>query len=200
VIEDGFWIGKYELTLSQNLRSHPRSTIATHKNHPLTMINHDDARSMTTRTLSENERKAGRLPKDWEYSLPSEDQWEYAARAGTQTRFYFGNDLRQLPRHANFGDKSYYDSKVVYSNAAHRSLDDGNVRLAIVGSYQSNPWGLYDVYGNVAEWCINNAIRGGSWVSVAENCRSSYRDSFSSRNEQNFIGYRLVIQRRFEGQ
>lgn len=194
-IEDGFWIGKYELTLSQNLRNHPHNTIATHKTHPLTMINHDDAKSMTMRTLSGDERKHGRLPNDWQYSLPTEEQWEYAARAGTTTRFYFGDDLRKLPEHANFGDKSFYDSKDIYSNAASRTLDDGTVRLAKVGSYQPNPWGLHDVYGNVAEWCISTAIRGGSWVSVAENCRSAYRDSFSSRNEQNFIGYRLVIQK-----
>jgi len=53
------------------------------------------------------------------------------------------------------------------------------------------------MHGNVAEWCINLAIRGGSWTSTPPNCRSAYRDSFSSRNEQNFIGYRLVIQRAF---
>lgn len=160
------------------------------------MINHDDAKRMTTRTLSEDERKNGCLPSDWEYSLPTEEQWEYAARSGTTTRCYLGDDLQQLPQHANFGDKSFYESKAIYSNPAHRTLDDGSVRQSIVGSYQPNPWGLYDVYGNAAEWCINTAIRGGSWVSVAENCRSAYRDSFSSRNEQNFIGYRLVIQRK----
>ncbi len=195
-IEHGFWISKYELTLAQNLRNHPRDTLAEHKNDPLSMINHDDARTMSIRTLSEEERSKGRLPGDWEYSLPTEEQWEYAARAGTTTRYSFGDDPALLPRYANFGDKSYYVSLDIYSNAAHRTLDDGAVRATRVGRYEPNPWGLHDMHGNLAEWCLNTAIRGGSWVSSPENCRSAYRDSFSSRNEQTFIGYRFVIQRK----
>ena len=194
VIQDGFWISKYEMTLRENLRNHPRLTIAKHKNDPLTMIHLDDGKAMTN-TLTAEEAKADRLPNDWRYTLPTQEQWEYAARAGTSSRFYFGDDLQRLPQHGNFGDKSYYESKDIYSNAAERTLDDGTVKLAIVGSYQPNPWGLHDVCGNVAEWCIDTAIRGGSWVSLPENCRSAYRDQFASRNEQNFIGYRLVIQK-----
>ena len=195
-IEHGFWLSKYELARSQEVakRRPGNGSIARHKLHPMTLINHDDAKNMT-RNFTDSERKAGRLPADWQYSLPTEEQWEYAARAGTTTRFYFGEDLNQLSRHANFGDRCYYDSGDIFSNAAHRALDDGAVRLSRIGSYEANPWGLHDMCGNVAEWCINLAIRGGSWVSVPENCRSAYRDSFSSRNEQNFIGYRLVIQK-----
>jgi formylglycine-generating enzyme required for sulfatase activity len=194
-ITDGFWLSKYELTLSQRVaRRGPGRTIARHKLDPMTMINHDDAKRMT-RTFSESERKVGRLSNDWQYSLPTEEQWEYAARAGTSTRFYFGNDIKTLPLHANFADKTFYDTGDIYSNAAHRTLDDGAAKLTHVGSYATNPWGLHDMYGNVAEWCINYAVRGGGWPSVAQNCRSAYRDSYSSRNEQNFIGYRLVIQK-----
>ena len=197
VIEQGFWISKYELTLSQNLRgrSAPHRSISRHKLDPLTMVNYDDARSMTSRSFSGEERKHGRLAKDWEYNLPTEAQWEYAARAGTEGQFYFGDDLKQLPKHANFADKTFYDSKDVFSNAAHRTLADGAVRLAKVGTYEPNPWGLHDVYGNVAEWCVSTATRGGSWATSAENCRNAYRHTFSSRREQNFIGYRIVIQK-----
>jgi len=191
-IEHGFWIGKYELTLRENLRNHPRKTIAKHKLDPLTMIHLDDGRQML-RTLTSEEQEQGRLANDWEYALPNEQQWEYAARAGTSSRWYFGDDLKPLPLHANFGDKSYYDSRDIYSNAAHRTLDDGAVQLALVGSYRPNPWGLHDVYGNVAEWCADTATRGGSWVSRGIHCRSAYRDYYSSRNEENFIGYRVVI-------
>jgi formylglycine-generating enzyme required for sulfatase activity len=195
-IEHGFWLSKYELAFGQPVSNRRASlkSIARHKLDPMTMINHDDAKSMT-RNFTQSERQAGRLPSDWQYTLPTEEQWEYAARAGTSTRYYFGEDMSQLPSHANFADKTYYDSGDIYSNSAHRTLDDGAVKLARVGAYQANPWGFHDMYGNVAEWCINLAIRGGAWVSAAENCRSAYRDSFSSRNEQNFIGYRIVIQK-----
>jgi formylglycine-generating enzyme required for sulfatase activity len=194
-ITDGFWLSKYELTLGQRVakRGPGRGTLARHKLDPVTMINHDDARQMT-RTFTESERKAGRLPDDWQYALPTDDQWEYAARAGTTTQYYFGDDVKHLPKHANFADKTYYDSGDIYSNAAHRTLSDGAAKLNLVGSYAANPWGFHDMHGNVAEWCINLAIRGGSWTSTPPNCRSAYIDSFSSRNEQNFIGYRLVIQ------
>ena len=195
-IEHGFWLSKYELAFGQPVSKRRASlkSIARHKLDPMTMINHDDAKAMT-RSFTQGECQAGRLSSDWQYTLPTEEQWEYAARAGTSTRYYFGDDMKVLPRHANFADKTYYDSRDIYSNSAHRTLDDGAFKLAHIGSYQPNPWGFHDMYGNVAEWCINHAIRGGSWASVPENCRSAYRDSFSSRNEQNFIGYRIVIQK-----
>ncbi len=193
-IADGFWISKYELTETQNIRSKSKNSISETKNDPLNMLHWDDGSRMVSITLTDEERKAGRLPAGWQYHLPSADQWEYAARAGTTTRFYFGDDIHLLPRHANFADKSYYDSKDIFSNYAHRTLNDGYVKLAPVGSFAPNPWGLHDVYGNVAEWCRDHAVRGGGWVSVAENCRSGYRDSFGSRDQQAFLGYRIVIQ------
>ena len=199
-IPNGFWLSKYELAHSQTVAGRRGGNgIAQHKLHPMTMINLDDAKTMT-RNLTKSEQEAGRLPSDWEYSLPTEDQWEYAARAGTTTRFYFGEDQSDLPQHANFADKTYYDSGDIYSNFADRTLNDGALNFARVGSYQPNPWGFYDMYGNVAEWCTNQAIRGGSWTSVPENCRSAYRDSFGSRNQQDFIGYRLVIQKSPQGE
>ncbi len=194
VIPHGFWISKYELTVTENPRSRSNRQPETHKNLPLTMVNHDDAKQMTLRILTEEGRKHAALPDDWQYSLPTEEQWEYAARAGTTTNYSFVDDQSRLPEHANFGDKSYYDSLDIFSNSAHRTLDDGAIRSARVGSYKPNAWGLHDVHGNVAEWCLNGAIRGGGWVSSPENCRSAYRDHFSSRNQQPFIGYRIVIQ------
>jgi len=195
VIEEGFWISKYELTLSENLRRNAHGSIADHKNHPLTMVNHDDARRMTQKTMTEAARKHAGLPDDWQYSLPTEQQWEYAARAGTNTTYYFGDDVSQLPEHANFADKTYYDTGSVYAQRAHRSLHDGVAFLARVGTYRPNPWGLHDIHGNVAEWCINGAIRGGSWTSTPAYCRAAFSHHFSSRSEQNFMGYRLVIQK-----
>ena len=131
-------------------------------NHPLTMLHRDDGKSMVIRTLTESERQAGRLPDDWEDGLPSEEQWEYAARTGTDSRFDFGDDLTLLPQHANFADRSWCESGDVYSNPVDQTLNDGAPGQNLVGSCKTNAWGLHDVYGNVGGWCINHAVRGGA--------------------------------------
>ncbi len=194
-IEHGFWIAKYEMTLRENPRGRSGRTIAKRKNDPLTMVNLDDANRMTKRTLTERERKAGRLPAGWRYALTSAEQWEYAARAGTTTAWFFGDDETKLPLYANFADRTYWETEEIAALHAHRTLDDGVAKLALVGSYAPNPWGLHDVYGNVAEWCRTGALRGGGWASLIDSCRSAHRNYFSSRREQNFIGYRVVIER-----
>lgn len=194
VIGEGFWIGKYELTRNQNIRNRWKAKEDENKNEPLNDLHWDDGRRMISRTLTGDERKAGRLPEDWQYDLPSEEQWEYAARAGSTTRFYFGDDLALLPQHANFADKAFYDIRDTFSNHAHRTLDDGFTKLAPAGSFKPNPWGLHDVYGNVYEWCRDKGARGGSWITIPQNCRSAYRDHYSSRDNQIYLGYRIVIQ------
>ncbi len=194
VIEKGFWIAKYEWSQGRWIGNRHRGAIGEEKLHPVNMVSQSkDTLARAVKPLNESERKAGNLPSGWSYGLPTEDQWEYAARAGTKTRFYFGDDVNQLPRHANFADKSFYDTGDIYSNAAHRRLDDGFANPAPVGSYLPNPWGLHDIYGNVAEWCDDSEVRGGGWVSAAENCRSAYRDRLGDRDQRTFVGVRLVI-------
>ena len=134
------------------------------------------------------------------YRLPTEAEWEYACRAGTSGQYSFGNDARSLKDHAWFADSS--------AGKTHP-----------VGGKKPNPWGLYDMHGNVAEWCNDlydekyyaaspnenprgpasgeeRVLRGGAWNSSAESCRSTYRSSDPSIDDtclaSDAIGFRCV--------
>src|SRR5205823_8682007 len=93
------------------------------------------------RKLTEKARASSELPKEWEFRLPTEAQWGYACRAGTKTATAFGGKLSS--NQANFQGKPY------------NGAEDGPSlkRVAKVGSYPANPWGLHDMHGNVFEWC-----------------------------------------------
>ena len=108
-----------------------------------------------------------------DFRLPSNAEWEYAARAGSTTKYHFGNSESQLCRYANHADTS------TDFRGRNKSCSDGvGNSAATVGSYQPNDYGLYDVHGNVDEWvqdcwdtgdaetatdCSNRISRGGSW-------------------------------------
>jgi formylglycine-generating enzyme required for sulfatase activity len=160
--------------------------------------------------LSAREQAAGRLPAGWVYRLPTESEWEYACRAGTTTAFHYGNALHGGM--ANFYDYYEYDASIgdIYvANPAVPFLD----RTTTVGSYQPNAWGLYDMHGNVWEWCRdrfgaypggsvtdpqgpssgwNRVIRGGSWNYPANICRSAQRDFIASGGSFD-LGFRVVL-------
>ncbi|PON14518.1 formylglycine-generating enzyme family protein [Candidatus Entotheonella serta] len=132
--------------------------------------------------------------KTGSYRLPTEAEWEYAARAGTQTVYSFGDDVHQLPTYAWFA-----------GNAAKQPH--------AVGQHPPNSWGLYDMHGNVWEWgqdsyspyspqavtdpvgpedVSHRIIRGGSWLDTAEKCRSSYRLYRHPIDRDGTIGFRLL--------
>jgi formylglycine-generating enzyme required for sulfatase activity len=130
------------------------------------------------------------------YRLPTESEWEYAARAGTKTQYWWGNKIGQ---------------KRAICDGCGSDLDDK--QTALVNSFPANPFGLHDTVGNVWEWtcseykdqytgeeqaCNNNkdndsyAIRGGSWFTIPKGVRSAYRFKRHPSERYNEIGFRLV--------
>ena len=140
--------------------------------------------------LTSAERTAGRLPADWQYGLPSPEQWEHAARAGSTGDRYFEDT--ELARHANFADKSLFDTAQDDYLYADASLNDGTVELAPVGTYLPNRWGIHDVYGNVWEQTDTGVLCGGSWVSLPDYCRATVRKP-PLKFPTDYVGLRIVI-------
>ncbi|MBQ9430830.1 MAG: SUMF1/EgtB/PvdO family nonheme iron enzyme, partial [Kiritimatiellae bacterium] len=133
-------------------------------------------------------RKSGLASLD----LPAEAQWEFACRAGTTAAYNNGSDdqsaMDSLGRHWNNGGSAY---------SQDCATDAGT---AAVGSYQPNAWGLYDMHGNVFEWCLDRhsssgsyrVLRGGGWYNSAVFCTSSNRDINYPSYEYDYYGFRLV--------
>ena len=136
------------------------------------------------------------------YRLPTEAEWEYAARAGTGAPFSFGADIDSSQ--VNYNGRYPYRGEQV--EAYHRTP-------VAVGSYPANPWGLYDMHGNVWEWVqdyqgsypqaevsdpigassgANRVYRGGSWSSTARRCRSAARNLQSPGRRYFNLGFRLA--------
>lgn len=192
-----FYMGKYEVTQAQY-----QAVMGTNPSHfkgdnlPIENLSWNDAVEFC-RKLSQ---MTGR-----EYRLPSEAEWEYACRAGTTTAFAFGDSLSS--KQANF------DGKYPFGGAAEGVYRQ---KTTPVGSFQPNAWGLYDMHGNVWEWCedvwhhnyneaptdgsawesgdsILRVVRGGSWYHSAQSLRSASRGGGVPGNRDNLSGLRVVV-------
>ncbi|MGM0525349.1 MAG: SUMF1/EgtB/PvdO family nonheme iron enzyme [Pseudomonadota bacterium] len=114
----------------------------------------------------------------YKYSLPSEAQWEYVARAGTESDFWWGNDV-------GFGK----------ANCRNCGSEWSNVSTAPVGSFQRNPWGLFDTVGNAWEWTQSDngfVVRGGAWNFAPSLARVSTRMELPEDFSSNYIGFRVI--------
>ncbi len=173
--------------------------------HPVVNVTWNDAVAMA-KWLSAREGK--------HYRLPTEAEWEYAARAGTRTRYYSGDDPQSLVKIANTFDadtKKYWPQWDAYALEGH----DGYAFTAPVGSFAPNAFGLYDMLGNAWEWCADwhddtyyarspvddphgpaagsvRVRRGGSWHTWSFYARASYRNWNTPHTRYTLVGMRLV--------
>ena len=188
-IEKAYYLGKYEVTQAQ-WREVMGSSPSYFKGDdlPVEKVSWNDAQEFV--------RKLNEMEGTDKYRLPSEAEWEYAARAGTTTRYSFGNDESDLSDYAwykgNSGSKTHP-----------------------VGKKKPNAWGLYDMHGNVWEWVqdwchsnydgaptdgsaweigssSNRVFRGGSWYGFARICRPAFRNNRDPGHRDSDLGFRLL--------
>lgn len=185
-----FYLGKYEVTQAQwvaVMGNNPSRFKG--RNHPVERVSWHDVQDFIRRLNAQEGHER--------YRLPTEAEWEYAARAGTNTSYCLGDDKQALSRHA-----WYYD------NARDTTRP--------VGQKQPNAWGLYDVHGNVREWVQDwygetyyanspeidpkgppsgkyRVDRGGSWGFNAVFCRSAFRGNVIPDSQLGYLGFRLAL-------
>ncbi len=201
-LTQGFYLGKYEVTQAQyeavmtgntdGLSATP-SYFSNNPDRPVEEVSWDDAQVFLTRL---NAKESSNLPSGWSYVLPTEAQWEYACRADTTTAYSWGDSI--TANNANYSSSGYLQTRDV-------------------GNYAANPWGFFDMHGNVWEWNADwyqadyptgnpvvdpagpasgsyRVIRGGSWHFTGTGLRSAYRYDLNPSYGVSGIGFRVGFQ------
>ena len=188
-IEESYYLGKYEVTQEQwkaVMGSNPSCFEG--DDLPVEKVSWNDVQEFI--------EKLNEMEGTDKYCLPSEAEWEYACRAGTTTRYSFGDDESELE------DYAWYSS-------------NSNSKTHVVGQKKPNAWGLYDMHGNVWEWCqdayhsdydgapsdgsawedsgsSDRVDRGGGWGSGARSCRSALRGWDDPGAHGDYLGFRVL--------
>ena len=195
-ITQPFWLGKYEVTQGEftAVSGGNPSRFQGDSNRPVEKITFLQASNYCA-TVTQRERAAGRLPTAYEYRLPTEAEWEYAGHAGVTNQFSFGEDTR-------LGDQFGW------------TAENSEATTHPVGLKRPNAWGLYDMHGNVGEWCSDwfepypaapvsdpvgpagskfKVFKGGGWDKDLQFARISSRFMMSPSNGIHFVGFRLAL-------
>jgi len=197
-ISQGFWMGQYEVTQGEYLAVmgiNP-SGFRGNPSLPVETVSWYNATNYCGK-LTQRERGAGRIATNSVYRLPTEAEWEYACRAWTSTRYSHGDD----PDYSELTKYAWYDQ-------------DSQASTHPVGQKLPNPWGLYDMHGNVAEWCQDRygahpggiaidpqgpttgserVSRSGLWLRPASYCRSAFRRGIAPDFASDGLGFRVVL-------
>jgi formylglycine-generating enzyme required for sulfatase activity/Ethanolamine utilization protein EutJ (predicted chaperonin) len=195
----GFWIGQYPVTQAewQEIMGSNPSVFKNGDNYPVEYISWKDAYVFIQKLNKYHENK-------YRFALPTEAQWEYACRAGTTTPFYFGDNLST--------DQANYNGNLPYKDGP---LGIYRETTTPVGTFSANGFGIFDMHGNVWEWCrdryegqyslgkvndpkgpssgVSRVIRGGCWNDGAWICRSAYRNLSTPSSRHSYTGFRITM-------
>jgi formylglycine-generating enzyme required for sulfatase activity len=194
-----FWMGKYPVTQAQYeavMGKNPSRFSKNGANRPVERVGWNNAMAFCQKLSQQTGQK---------YRLPSEAEWEYACRAGTETPFHFGETITT--------DLANYCGLSEYNGGPTGKFSKATTE---VGSFPANAFGLYDMHGNVWEWCLDRwhesyygaptdgsawttggdrsrrILRGGSWYEYPKHCRSASRGSTLEDTALNSVGFRVV--------
>jgi sulfatase modifying factor 1 len=198
-LTQGFWLAQTECTQGQwtaLMGSNPSNFKG--NDLPVETVSWEDVQSF----ISKGNQSAA-LPAGWRLALPTEAQWEYACRAGTESAFSFGAVLN--------GKQANCDGNYPYGTTTKGTYLQ---KTCGVASYAANPWGLHDMHGNVWEWCVDaldgttklsggtdpvgssgafRVVRGGSWFSGAASCRAADRNWNVPGFRSDTLGFRPAL-------
>jgi formylglycine-generating enzyme required for sulfatase activity len=208
-LTDAYYVGKYEITQAQwkqVMGNNPSEFKKMGDNAPVEMVSWYNCQEFLKKLC-----KIEGVPRGT-YQLLTDAEWEYACRAGTATVVFFGDSPDNLYKYGNYADTLYMTPDKFYYNLRDKKYNDGYGQTAPVGSFLPNAYGLYDMYGNVSEWCFDwfggypledaidpqgiakskyKTVRGSDWQGLIRHISSFNTTSRAPRSRVNRTGVRI---------